>query len=349
VHTPLALRRRFLVIGAALIAATLLTAGCVQIQAAAAAEILAATTAYDSATTMFHTEQAATETELQEAREDVRSAQNTLNTSSGKVLDQVARDTLATALLEATSQVDAATTKLSIETAWLTAFTAGPRTTSKQFDTATRAIKKRHFDTIVIDVTAEQQAVTAAVLLWQAESQRAEAAAAQQTAAEQTAAKRAEAEQNTAQQAPTARVTTPDALPQPPGAPIPGLSSQPARPSTPRPTPAVPRTSWDVWTTGGQTEVDACKGPVDMTAAYGVPVIGEHWFCGGSDFPTTDGTIITLTGTQAGKWRIGGVAATLNKQTQDTRAIPRGNDLMYQTCRNGSNTTMTFTLLTRVE
>lgn len=343
-HTPLALRRRFLVSGAALITATLLTAGCVQIQAAAAAEILAATTAYDSATTLFHTEQAATETELREAREVVRSAHNTLDTSSGKVLDQVARDTLADALLEATSQVDAATTKLSIETAWFTAFTAGPRTTSEQFDTATRAIKKRHFDTIVIDVTADQQAVTAAVLLWQAETQRTEAAADQEAAA-----KRATADQNTAQQAPTARATTPDALPQPRPAPIPGLSSQPARPSTPPPTPAAPQTSWDVWTTGGQTEVDACKGPVDMTTTYGVPVIGEHWFCGGSDFPTTEGTIITLTGTQAGKWRIGRVAATLNKQTQNTGDIPRGNELMYQTCRNGSNTTMTFTLLTRIE
>lgn len=50
----------------------------------------------------------------------------------------------------------------------------------------------------------------------------------------------------------------------------------------------------------------------------------------------------------SGTYRVGGVAAVLNANTQGTGNIPRGYDLLYQTCINGSNKMMSFTVLTRV-
>ena len=111
--------------------------------------------------------------------------------------------------------------------------------------------------------------------------------------------------------------------------------------------PASVSFSKSVWTVGWQNEIDACQGAVDIGAHYGVPVIAEHWSCGGSQFPR-EGSTITLTGTASGVFRVGQVAAVLNVATDTADNVPRGYDLMYQTCRNGSSATMTFTALTRI-
>ena len=105
--------------------------------------------------------------------------------------------------------------------------------------------------------------------------------------------------------------------------------------------------SKSVWTTGWQNEIDACQGAVDISAHYGVPVIAEHWSCGGSQFPR-EGSTITLTGAASGAFRVGPVTAVLNVATDTADNVPRGFDLLYQTCRNGSSATMTFTALTRI-
>jgi hypothetical protein len=55
-------------------------------------------------------------------------------------------------------------------------------------------------------------------------------------------------------------------------------------------TPGNPYTV-NVWTSGGQDEIDDCKGAVDLTKLYGVPTIAEHDRCGGDDFPKTAGSI----------------------------------------------------------
>ncbi|GEP26873.1 MULTISPECIES: hypothetical protein [Cryobacterium] len=98
---------------------------------------------------------------------------------------------------------------------------------------------------------------------------------------------------------------------------------------------------------GWQNEIDACQGAVDISAHYGVPVIAEHWSCGGSQFPR-EGSTITLTGAASGAFRVGPVTAVLNVATDTADNVPRGFDLLYQTCRNGSSATMTFTALTRI-
>lgn len=102
-----------------------------------------------------------------------------------------------------------------------------------------------------------------------------------------------------------------------------------------------------VWTSGWQAQIDACRGSVDITGHYGVAVIAEHWSCGGSSFPRA-GTVITLSGVRSGTYRVGSVVAVLNANTQGTSNIPRGYGLLYQTCINGSNATMSFTVLTRI-
>lgn len=111
-------------------------------------------------------------------------------------------------------------------------------------------------------------------------------------------------------------------------------------------TPGSPYTV-NVWTSGGQDEIDDCKGAVDLTKLYGVPTIAEHDRCGGDDFPKTAGSIIRLTGKDAGTYRVEGVVAHLNGKKNTSADIPRGYDLIFQTCDTGF-ANMSFTALTKL-
>jgi hypothetical protein len=105
----------------------------------------------------------------------------------------------------------------------------------------------------------------------------------------------------------------------------------------------------NVHATGWNAELDECIGSVDVTAHYeNVPTIAEHWSCGGKDFPDDAGTVITLTGEHAGTYRVEGIVAMLNAHRNSTADVPRGYDLLYQTCQNGQSNTMSFTALTRI-
>jgi len=109
------------------------------------------------------------------------------------------------------------------------------------------------------------------------------------------------------------------------------------------------RYSNNVHATGWTPELDECIGSVDVTAHYqDVPTIAEHWSCGGKDFPDDAGTVITLTGVHAGTYRVDGIVAMLNANRNSTADIPRGYDLLYQTCQNGQSATMSFTALTKI-
>jgi len=85
-----------------------------------------------------------------------------------------------------------------------------------------------------------------------------------------------------------------------------------------------------------------------MTPTFGRPVIGEHWSCGGRDFPMAAGSIVTVTGVLSGTFRVGPVVAVLNQRTNTTNDVPGGYDLLYQTCVGGDNTRMSFTALERI-
>ena len=100
---------------------------------------------------------------------------------------------------------------------------------------------------------------------------------------------------------------------------------------------------------GWTPELDECVGSVDVTAHYeDVPTIAEHWSCGGKDFPDDAGAVITLTGVHAGTYRVDGIVAMLNADRDSTADLPRGFDLLYQTCQNGYSGTMSFTALTKI-
>ena len=102
-----------------------------------------------------------------------------------------------------------------------------------------------------------------------------------------------------------------------------------------------------VWTSGFQNEINQCRGAVDVTGVYRVRVIAEHSNCGGSRFPTAAGAIVTITGLDAGRYRVIGVVAHLNGQVNHAEDIPRGYDLLFQTCAGGY-TDLSFTALQRI-
>lgn len=102
-----------------------------------------------------------------------------------------------------------------------------------------------------------------------------------------------------------------------------------------------------VWTSGFQAQIDQCRGAVDVTAVYKVHVIAEHDGCGGNLFPTAAGSIVTITGLDAGRYRVIGVVARLNGLVNHAEDIPRGYDLLFQTCVGGF-ADMRFTALSRL-
>ena len=101
---------------------------------------------------------------------------------------------------------------------------------------------------------------------------------------------------------------------------------------------------------GWTSELDECVGSVDISAHYdNVPTIAEHWSCGGRAFPDEAGTIIRLTGENEGTYRVDGIVKMVNQHIATVADVPRGYDLLYQTCQNGQSTTMSFTALTRLD
>lgn len=103
-----------------------------------------------------------------------------------------------------------------------------------------------------------------------------------------------------------------------------------------------------VWTTGWMAQIDACNGAVDVTAhVENVPLIAEHNYCGGRSFPLDRGKLIKITGVDAGLYRSEGVVAHLNGYVDDASDLPRGYDLLYQTCVTGYSN-MLYVGLTRV-
>jgi len=93
----------------------------------------------------------------------------------------------------------------------------------------------------------------------------------------------------------------------------------------------------NVWTYGFQDQVNACRGGVDMTARYGMRIVGEHWSCGVSSFPTYAGAIVRFTGIDAGAYRVLGTVATLDAYTAKVSQVPHGYAMLYQTCRGGDS------------
>ena len=272
------------------------------------------------------------------ARSVVASAQLALDRSSGKVRSEASRAALLYAIGRETLRIAAAEEEL--ESAALAVDGVTPASSffsgRPAFVEAAATLRRLTFPTasgltsVRGNLAGPVKAVTDAVTAWHAEQARVAAV----TAVRAAAAKAAAAQAARAAAVRSAGVYT---------APVAGSGRAGVAPA---PTNTV-RFNKYVWTSGWQAQIDACRGAVDITGHYGVAVIAEHWSCGGSSFPRA-GTVITLSGVRSGTYRVGSVVAVLNANRQGTSNIPRGYGLLYQTCINGSNATMSFTVLTRI-
>jgi hypothetical protein len=105
-----------------------------------------------------------------------------------------------------------------------------------------------------------------------------------------------------------------------------------------------------IWTSGGQAEIDACRGAVNVVpvASYlgGAFYAAEHWSCGGSAWGGIGvGALVEFSGygTYQVAARVGGLS-----YGSDASVLPGGYAGYYQTCIGGSSSNMTVWVLTRV-
>ena len=262
------------------------------------------------------------------------SAGRTLADSAGRVLD----DTCRTALADGIRALEAVVARVGRAVDQANQLVDSHRSSGSYFSASAEFGQAADrlpddgveaLDLLTDQVSAAGGSVTAAVLVWQADQDRLAAEESARSAAAEAARLAAEAEAAVAVNA--GRTTA---------------NSTSGSNGTDTSAAAATVDKY-VWTNGFQSEIDACNGAVDVTGNYGVAVIAEHWSCGGSWFPGS-GSVITLSGVRSGTYRVGGVAAVLNANTQGTGDVPRGYDLLYQTCIDGSNSTMSFTVLTRL-
>ena len=267
--------------------------------------------------------------ELAAAEDAIADAQKTFDASDGKTLDQTARAALGDLIthdrqlvavayeeLRQTQPLGQHDPKISF---WGPEYTTAAANLDRYVFVSTS-----HLAPVPAAFTAPTKAVTDAVTAWQKEQARIAAEKAAQEAAARAAA--------AAQAAANARQSSGSSSHHSGG----GSSSS-----------AGGNYNLYVSAYGWQPEIDACRGGVDITAHYGVHTIAEHNTCGGSGFPSRAGTIVTLSGAEGGTYRVIGIVAYLNGHTQTTADLPRGYDLLFQTCINGYSK-MSFTALQRI-
>lgn len=262
----------------------------------------------------------------------IADAQKTLDASNGKTLDQKARTALEDTIRRDKQLIAVANEELRQTqplgqhdpktTFWAPEYT----TTAAKLDKYV-FVSTSHLAPVPAALDAPKKAVTDAVAAWQKEQERIAAEKAAQEAAARAAAAAAQAAAN-------ARHSS-------------GGGSHSSGGSSGGSSSGGTYTEY-VWTYGWQPQIDACRGSVDITSHYqGVHTIAEHIQCGGSSFPKNPGAIVQLTGAEGGLYRVIGVVAYLNGHTQTTADLPRGYDLLYQTCVNGYSK-MSFTALQRI-
>lgn len=105
-----------------------------------------------------------------------------------------------------------------------------------------------------------------------------------------------------------------------------------------------------IWTTGGQAQVDACRGSVNFAGIAGYLgaafYAAEHWSCGGRAWAGL-GTGARVDFPGYGSYQIVGQVGGLALGA-DASMLPAGYDGYYQSCIDGSATNMHVWLLRRV-
>jgi hypothetical protein len=105
-----------------------------------------------------------------------------------------------------------------------------------------------------------------------------------------------------------------------------------------------------IWTSGGQAEIDACRGSVNLpdVAGYlgGTFYAAEHWSCGGRNWAGIGtGELVSFPG--YGVFQVAGRVGGLPSGSYAS-SLPAGYDGYYQTCMNGDLNNLHVWLLTRV-
>ncbi|WP_104138125.1 MULTISPECIES: hypothetical protein [unclassified Cryobacterium] len=295
-----------------------------------AAPLLAEYT-YNAAVETFTADRAQAVRRIDSARADIAAAELAWQSSAAIIGESAARTELRRKVDSGLSRVDQAVRELDRANTMSDFSQASAEHFISRPDLATQTVvlagirfdRATDLADLQLSLTAWERVVAEAVAAWHVEQARLAAEEAAQVEA------RAEASRMAAEQA--------------------ARSAAAQGPGVGRSADAATSVSFSklVWTAGWQSEIDACQGAVDIGAHYGVPVIAEHWSCGGSRFPR-EGSTITLTGAAGGIYRVGSVAAVLNVAADTADDVPRGFDLLYQTCINGSSATMSFTELTRI-
>jgi hypothetical protein len=285
---------------------------------------------YTSALQVETTVRARAAEKVASASEAVTNAESVLDGSNGKVLSEDSRTALLGSIIKSISLITAAESQLGRDRTVGADKPAGASFWGDDYYVAARALNTYHYaaasrlDSITASLIAPTTAVTDAVSAWTAEQARIAAAKAAAAAAAAAAASRA------------ASVTVHYAAPvRHSGGTVEAASTYSGV------------FTLNAWTSGWQPQIDACRGAVDITAHYGVRTLAEHSECGGSAVPKSPGAVIRVTGVDAGLYRVDGVVANLNGNTATSNDLPRGYDLLFQTCVNGYSN-MSFTGLTRI-
>jgi len=105
-----------------------------------------------------------------------------------------------------------------------------------------------------------------------------------------------------------------------------------------------------IWTSGGQAEIDACRGSVNVPGIAGYLgasfYAAEHWSCGGSAWGRIGaGAMVQFPG--YGTYRVAEVVSGL-VYGSEASVVPGGYAGYYQTCIGGSGSNMAVWLLERV-
>lgn len=125
-----------------------------------------------------------------------------------------------------------------------------------------------------------------------------------------------------------------------------GSGSGSSTSSTPTTTATATYTEYVAYV-GWQDEIDACQGSV-LLSRISTRVVAEHWSCGGSNFPRTTGAIVTFTGQVSGTYRVVGMSKAYQYGNNKESGLPKGYDLMFQTCLYGDAQNTRYILLEKI-
>lgn len=294
-----------------------------------------ATSHYTSSLRSVEVQESAGAKAIVTVKDAAAAAQATLDGSASKVLAETERDALAAEISAAAKKVDAAERELQRAHRAVAQMKPADSPFGETFKVSAAGLEKIRFPASkavrgsAAELAGASNLVTSAVAAWQVEQDRLAAAAAEAARVAAVEAERAAVAAAAAAADAASRRSS-------------DTGSQTGSSS------ASSDYTKNVWTSGFQNEIDQCNGAVDVTAHYGPATIAEHWSCGGRSFPTNAGSTVTITGQRAGVYRVGGIVTVLDVDVDTASDVPRGYDLLYQTCINGSSATMSFTALTRI-